>query len=51
MEVSEDIKKKAEKFSFNYPSELFHQLPTEELRQLWRKETEDHYIFGYLENR
>ena len=38
--IESAIESQASVYSFNTPSELFHQLPTEEMRQLWRKEIE-----------
>ena len=42
----EGLKVQASVYSFNIESELYHQLDTIELRNMWRKEIEQAYIAG-----
>ena len=39
--IESAVEAQAQEYSFNIDSELFHQLPNDEQRNLWRKEIED----------
>jgi len=50
-ESNYDVVIKAREFSFNYPSEVFHQIDNPELKKRLILEFEDAYRIGYIDGR